>query len=563
MPPKKPKEVTKDETIPNQNLLPNQVKHEPAKPATIVEEQLKPMIQTERNALEQIPKETRVPDVETAKIDLIKYPKTATRPDEIANPTGVDEQAENVNRGVKNVEPQPDLQDIYDTTRPLNARVDYTNSDLLRSDISNINQLPPVRIEPADLSRVINEPELPQSSTVTTVIQPTNIFEILPSSVCTRVVDRPTPFVTTASISSSLYESSQGQRIAPTVQLFEVLFKTSATKYVPENVSIMSIVAAWNDNVFEKYGIHTKKGITTAISMYTKRYAPANPIANTRLEEYTGRSLMMMVLMYEPKVIVIDNKTQLMSIDSFETDYSHLRVLNGETVFKPPSDSIALAVPSMYNTEVAKEISARIEKSNWRLGRIAAITDDNGMDVMLDIADDIDHITAYAYNEIAKRTMDQTMTASEFGTMIDLIKIPGTEIQLIDTTDRTIYHHDFIENPRASELVFAAACMHPEFARSLRPRMIQYLRSSGAITENLSGRAEDGTSMEPGYLEFMTKFRMATASQCVDAFYSSQIPKVTIPGFQNTQKSYTGTWDVNNLRPWLTPKDPAPDQNYK
>lgn len=35
------------------------------------------------------------------------------------------------------------------------------------------------------------------------------------------------------------------------------------------------------------------------------------------------------------------------------------------------------------------------------------------------------------------------------------------------------------------------------------------------------------------------------------------------PGFQNTQKLYTGTWDVNNLRPWLTPKDPAPDQNYK
>lgn len=31
------------------------------------------------------------------------------------------------------------------------------------------------------------------------------------------------------------------------------------------------------------------------------------------------------------------------------------------------------------------------------------------------------------------------------------------------------------------------------------------------------------------------------------------------PGFQNTQRLYKGIWDVNNIRPWLTPKDPAPD----
>lgn len=31
------------------------------------------------------------------------------------------------------------------------------------------------------------------------------------------------------------------------------------------------------------------------------------------------------------------------------------------------------------------------------------------------------------------------------------------------------------------------------------------------------------------------------------------------PGFQNTQKLYTGTWDVNNIRPWITSKDLTSD----
>ncbi|AWX66222.1 P2 [Chiqui virus] len=490
--------------------------------------QQSPQLQTERSALEQVPKTLTIEDKSVIKVDKITAPNDNETPEKAKNVESIDTQSTNINKVIKDATPQTEPPTVAFEAPNLTSKVD--NSNVLKSTtLSLINQLPPVPVEPADLTKMITEPQLPKVSDVQTIIHRENIFEIKPSSIYMKTLPRARPFITTAMTVNTQFEAGQGQRLAPMIDMYEAVFKQSAHKFVPENTNIMSILPAWNEEIFKPYGIYTITGNVVSESMYTKWYAPANPRANTHLEEATGRALMMLVMMYEPKPIMIDNSSQLMSISYLNTGFEHLQVLSGRTILKPPTESIALAIPSMRNGIVAQQLSDRISQTEWRLGRIAAVTDDNGVDIQLDIADDIDQFTAYAYNEVGKRMYDSTMTAGEFKSLLDTVIIPGTTVQLLDTTDRTKYHHDFIENPRAGELTLAACCMHPEFARSLRPRLLQYLRSSGAIIENLKGSPDDGTSMEPGYLEFMTKFREATQSACVDAFYSSQIPKVTLP----------------------------------
>jgi len=485
-------------------------------------------LSVEQNAVEQITTTTTIPDKTVEKVAMDKYPNPATTPKELNALQSIDSKSETINKQVEKTEQQPGVQQppfVHDTTL---VSVDKSSS-IPTAQISNNDLVTHQPVLPANLSAIIKEPKYDDFSTISTINIVGSLTEVKSSSLISRVVSRPRPFITVAMTTTHLYESGQGARLSPQMSLYQSVFETSTNKFVPQNVSIMSMIPAWHEELFSQYGIRTINGNIVSESMYTKRYAPVNPIANSDLEEKTGRALAMLVMMYEPKPIVITPQEQLFTISDLNTGYDHLDVLNGRTILRPPSDSIALAVPGMRNSLVAQKLSERIKGAGWRIGRLRPIMDDNGVDVALIIADDIDHFTATAYNEVATHLTNQTLMATEIRDMIEYALIPGSTVQLIDTTDTAKYHHEFVTNPRASELVVMTACMQPEFARSLRPRIIKYLRSSGAITENLSGRAEDGASQEYGYFEFMTTFRRATPAECVDTFYSSQIPKVTLP----------------------------------
>ncbi|UQS94359.1 MAG: P2 [Corparats virus 1] len=478
------------------------------------------------NVFEKVPDEVKIPSGRTEKIDVLQYPRTDLPT--VDHVESINDTKERTNKIVENVEHQPKPKGIDAVTAKLTTELKTeAQTPVVLVDPSRPIPLP-VKITP-DLSRIKEDISLTKTSQITTINIPDNIIQILPCQERIKIVRRAKAFISFNLTITELYESGQGKRIAPQIELYDVIFKLSAIKFVPDNFSVMSITPSWNQDLLNKYKIYTMNGNIISESMYTKKYAPVNALATSGLEEKTGRALLMLVLMYEPKPILITPNEDLITIGYINTGFDHLSILNNKTLLNPATESISLAVPSMKNQLVAKKITDIIDGSNWQVGRISTMHDENGIDTAIIYADDVDHFTAHAYNQIANYTMNNTMTASQIRDMVEHALIPGSTLQLIDTTDRAKYYHSFVTNPRSSELVITACCMFQNFARSIRPRIIDYLRTSGAVVENLSGRPEDGFSSEVGYLDFLNQFRAATPSSCVDTFYSSQIPKVTLP----------------------------------